>query len=110
MPKSGDKQPNVPIKAHIWQLIAIFPVSSLHFASSTKVERSPDWNDVSMFPIVPINGFLSQLKSPHRCDSSAFPIRLSHQHCHPSFASALLQNLAKHLSFVLPIVELHILK
>ena len=30
MPKSGDKQPNVPIKAHIWQLIAIFTVPSLH--------------------------------------------------------------------------------
>ena len=27
---------------------------------------------------------------------------------HPCFASALLQNLAKHLSFVSPIVELHI--
>ena len=33
MPKSGDKQPNVPIKAHIWQLIAISPVSSLHCCS-----------------------------------------------------------------------------
>ena len=33
MPKSGDKLPNVPIKAHIWQLIAIFPVSSLHCCS-----------------------------------------------------------------------------
>ena len=33
MSKNDDKLPNVSIKAHIWQLIAIFQVSSLHCCS-----------------------------------------------------------------------------